>query len=765
MPEVACHIADGGSQFEVIEAFAGGMGLCVNLRHIKTGNHYALKGVRPDLLEGRSIADRFGEELRIWLSASMCGLVAEAIAVVRVNESPCVLARWMQNGDLAHALARFTPQQKVETAVRIVRCLSWAHEKLGVIHRDLKPANVLLDEADLAYVADWGLARPVGLARAAVAATLAPGAAQRPNLTQVGAFVGTVTYAAPEQILGSPKIDHRADIYSLGCMLFEFEAGHPPFEGATATVVARQHMESEPPPLRRWLRRTDLGIEEVVEKCLQKDPAARYATYAELEGELVRIAAKRRFSLERCAVTTRYTRSPIGAGRELQDHVLSEPRVQGRDGYGIVELDEIAPFIEEAENLIALRRFDEAAELLRPHFIPDFLGEKGEWHFGHAIALTYAHCLVNCPARIEEGLQVFRGLDGLTGKPAEFYVNFSQGSLLRKDWDAARSICERGLRRFPDDVDLLGNQTIALTSKGELELARQSARRRLRLRKDVHSLYEGALVLRALRDRERNRDLPAAVALAREQAVLINEGLMLNPRAAALLHQQIGLYRFAHDPGLATKLCFAALEAKDSPRGLREAAKAEALEMLAETGQVNDVLRRIPDEPPSGADPDFTNRLLALKWRLYARHHMIGKEYPDGKRVLVRQVVDYYLPGGEVADRDPVVTAEVLAWMDREDEALEVLSLRLQATPDDWEATRAMVEILARDGQHQQAMACAESCTRFAPWRAESFDCLHFAAKTAGLTRAAEEAKRRGDEVYEREKQLFEELRTALSPA
>lgn len=764
LPEVATHTSDAGARFEIIEVFAGGMGLCVHLRHVSTGSHYALKGIRPDLIEGRAIADRFGEELRVWLSASMCSLVAEAIAVVRVNESPCVLAPWMRNGDLAHALARFGPQQKFEAAVRIVRGLSWVHAELGIIHRDLKPANILLDEADLAYVADWGLARPVDRAYATIAAALDPGGLQRPQLTQAGAFVGTVSYAAPEQILGSSKIDHRADIYSVGCMLFEFEAGRPPFQGATATLIARQHLYVEPPSLRRWLRRTTLGVEDVVERCMRKDPAARYATYAELEDALVRVAERRAFGLERCAASMRYTRPVLGAGRELQNSVVATPRVQGRDGYGIVEFCDVAPFLEEAGNLIALRRFDEAEALLRPHFISDLLGGKGEWHYGHAIATNYGHCLVNIPERLEEGLRVFQGLDSLAGKPAEFYVNFSQGLLIRKDWAGATAVCTRGLRRFPDDIDLLGNQTIALTSKGALEPALESARRRLRLRKDIHSLNEGALVLRALRNHERNRNLPAAVTLAKEQATLVNEGLMLNPRMTALLLKQIDLHRFAHDSGSAMALCTAALESKDSPRVLREAAWVESLEMLAEAAEVNDVLRRIPNDPSSVADPEFKDRLAALKWRLFARHHMIGKERPDGKRVLVRQVFDYYLPGGKVADKDPVVTAEVLAWMDREDEALDILTEHLQTTPEDWEGTRAMVTILVRNRLLERAVACAESCNRAAPWRAESYDCLHYAAGKAGLTRMAEEAKRRGDEVYEREKRLFEELRSALSP-
>lgn len=85
----------------------------------------------------------------------MCSLVAEAIAVVRTNETPCVLGIWMQKGDLAHALPNLSPRQKLEALIRMVRGLSWVRENLGIIHRDLKPANVLLDQDGLAYLADW----------------------------------------------------------------------------------------------------------------------------------------------------------------------------------------------------------------------------------------------------------------------------------------------------------------------------------------------------------------------------------------------------------------------------------------------------------------------------------------------------------------------------------------------------------------------------------------------------------------------------------
>lgn len=763
LPELAAHIPGDSPRFEVLGVFHGGMGLGAHLKHVETGVHYALKGVRPDLVGGKAIMDRFGEELRVWLSASTCSLVAEALAVVRVNEHPCVLATWMPHGDLAKALPRFAPQQKFETAVRILRGLRWAYESLGIIHRDMKPPNVLLDEADLAYVSDWGLARPVGRAFGAVSASLSLGAFQRTDHTEAGSFIGTVTYAAPEQLIGSSKIDHRADIYALGCMLFEFEVGHPPFLGNSVHEIAQQHLNAPPPNFGGWFRKTTLGLEDVVARCLQKDPAARYATYTELDAALVRIAKRRGFTLNRCEVSSRYTRSVIGKGVERQGGVLATTGAKGRDGYGVVDFEQVAPFFEEAENLMALLRFNEAEALLRPHFVPEFLGGIPGWCFVHGVAINYGLCLVNMEGRLEEGLEIFRVLDRLSEKPVEFFVNYSLGLLRRRDWVGVCSVCERGLRRFPDDLDLIGNHTIGLKARGLLESALESARKRIHLRKDVHSIDEGVLVLGALRDRDRNRNLPVAIAIAKEQGFLINDGLMLNQQYWPLRFAQIALFRFAHQPDVAMDLCVAALEAKDTPpKKARETVFMELLEVLADAGQIDEALRRISREKGAVTHPELRERLEAFQMRLIAKHRMIGKDAPDGARFLVREVVDYFLPNGCVSGKDPVITAEVLEWMSRGDEARDVLSSHLRMSPDDWEGLKAMALFFQRANLNDDAVAWATRLTETAPWRAESYDCLEYVAKKAGLVDVAREAQRRGNEVFEREKSLFDELRTAL---
>jgi len=322
LPELSGYVPDGPANFLVRGVFAGGMGVCVHLRHTPSGLEYALKGVRPDHIDKQSTVERFLDELQVWLSASACNLIAEAVAVININETPCVLATWMPNGDLVNVLPHLNKAEKLEALLRIVRGLAWANTNLGVIHRDLKPSNILIDAQNLSYVADWGLARPTGQALKRLGAKLDAHSVDRPDRTQEGSFLGTVTYAAPEQILGSNSIDHRADIYALGCMMYEFETGAPPFLGKTVNEIARKHVQDKPKKLGGWFKTTELGLEEVIARCLQKEPGARYATYRDLENDLLNVAGRNGARLERCALSTRYSRTVLGRGASQQDSLI-----------------------------------------------------------------------------------------------------------------------------------------------------------------------------------------------------------------------------------------------------------------------------------------------------------------------------------------------------------------------------------------------------------------------------------------------------------
>lgn len=756
LPELSGYVSQGPTLFTVEGVFPGGMGVCVHLRHTASGAEFALKGVRPDLIDEQATTDRFVDELRVWLSASSCTLVAEALAVVRINEMPCVLATWMPNGDLAHAIPRLAKTGKIEALLRIARGLSWVKSNLGVIHRDLKPANVLLDASDLAYVADWGLARPIGRVLKRIGAEAAAETVDRPDRTQRGSFLGTVTYAAPEQIMGSETVDHRADIYALGCMMFEFETGAPPFLGQSVREVAVRHIRETPKKLGGWFSSTELGLEHVIARCLEKSPDARYQSYESLEADLLSVAHRHGVSLDRCNVGTRYKRSILGKGIEQQTAHIESAAVRGGGDLAVVEFDNVAPYIEEATNLLALRSFAEAEKLLRPHVIPEALARRS-WGLQHDVAVNYGLCLVRLGRTLDADV-LFGALAQAEPKPAEFYVNYSLALLGLGRWKEATDLCQSGLRAQPNDLDIQGNLTIALSNSGEHDQAFDSALKRLNLRRDVHALEEATAVLLRQAKAIRNANLPRAIEIAKTTGELIKEAISLNPNFYSVRLQEIALRRFAHDDEAVTSLVQVMLDADECPQAFQRLALADLVEHLSEGKAFESALALI-QKSQLGDEPRFKETRL----RTIARRKMIGMETRDGTRVVVPQVVEYFLQESSTSGfPDPVLAAELQDWLGQQDAAIKTLEAHLSTVPSNWDGTKLIAMIRLRQGQQKKAVELAQALVKIAPWRAESYDWLAYVAERGGRSELVEFAKTQGDRVFAEETRLYDNLRASL---
>src|SRR5262245_2692738 len=176
---------------------------------------------------------------------------------------------YAEGESLRHRLER-EKQLPVADAVRIAgevaNALDYAHRK-GVVHRDIKPENILLLDQH-AVVADFGIARAVM-------------AAGGEKLTQTGVAIGTSGYMSPEQTLGSRDLDGRSDQYSLGCVLYEMLAGHPPFTGATAESVAHQHLNLAPRPVTDLRPAVSHNVARAIQRTLSKAAADRFRSAAE----------------------------------------------------------------------------------------------------------------------------------------------------------------------------------------------------------------------------------------------------------------------------------------------------------------------------------------------------------------------------------------------------------------------------------------------------------------------------------------------------
>lgn len=758
LPELGGHA--NGTTFEVVSTHPGGMGICFHLRSCKAGEHFALKCVRSDLLGESDSINRFHDELDIWLSASACDAVAEAVAIVRINEIPCVLAKWMKGGDLAGALPDLLPQEKFQLILRIVRGLRWVHEKLGVIHRDLKPANVLLDNRKVAYLADWGLARPLQRIREeTVGNATEVKKLERPDRTSAQSFLGTVMYAAPEQLLDASTVDHRADIYALGCIMFEMEMGRPPFSGQTVEEIAQQVLHQPAPKLGGLLRKTALGLERIIARCLAKTPSERFADYRELELAILEVARRRQISVTNCQVGQRYERHQLGKGQKALS-ALIEDTSQRTAEYALLELDDVIGFIQEADNLMALNRFQEAEKILRHYFGPG-LSETGEnWHLGHTFAEKYAFCLQHLPEKLGESQAVYAGLSSISEKPAVFFINYSLALLRSGDSQSALDVCERGLRHFPRDLGILGNRTIALIDQGNLDAARDAALQRLDIRRDVHSLEETGGVLAQLRDMARDNDLPNAIKLAKIQFDLIREGLALNPWFASLRITEIQAFRFAHAESAALEACNAMIHDDKVHADYRQLAIVELVDQFGSGENFRTGLEMIEKALPNMSFSHAKRRIQTVKWTIYADKLMIGKHNLDGQRIVIPQVIEFFLREENGCYPYPLMAARILEWLERFDEAEDLF--RKEAHRG-WEARWRMAQLLLRLNRLDEANDWCDYLLQTCQWRAEAYDTCAMVAKAKKDTQSFAKLKLKGDEVFEQEMAMFGRLRNAIS--
>jgi eukaryotic-like serine/threonine-protein kinase len=179
-------------------------------------------------------------------------------------------------------------QLPLDEALRVTRevadALAYAHAR-GIVHRDVKPENVLLSGAGAgsgahALLADFGIARAIS-------------ATGTETLTRAGLAIGTPAYMSPEQASGERELDSRSDLYSLGCVLYEMLAGHPPFLGITAQEVLARHSLDPVPPLRTVRPELPVGVDRAVQKALAKSPADRFPSLAAFSDALVDASAPR----------------------------------------------------------------------------------------------------------------------------------------------------------------------------------------------------------------------------------------------------------------------------------------------------------------------------------------------------------------------------------------------------------------------------------------------------------------------------------------
>ena len=294
----------------------GGMGVVYLAHDTRLGRDVALKALPRDLPTDERRRERLRREARA-AAALAHPNIAIIYALEEEGDELYLVSEYVRGHTLRDELTRgpLPAGRLVETAIEITRAIGAAHTE-GIIHRDLKPDNVMRTTTGAIKILDFGLARAMWDDE------------DLSTLTRSGTLLGTPAYMAPEQIRGA-RVDARADLFAAGVMFYELATAVHPFNGSAIGLTLHCILTESPLPFAQRGVHTPAGLWPIVDRLLQKDPDARYASAAELLADLVRVQAT-------------LTGSAAGDGRSEAPTMLassptavpgSAPQLAGGDGW------------------------------------------------------------------------------------------------------------------------------------------------------------------------------------------------------------------------------------------------------------------------------------------------------------------------------------------------------------------------------------------------------------------------------------------------
>ncbi len=269
----------------------GGMAVVLAAHHLQLDERVAIKLLLPSMLESPDAVARFLREARAAIKIKSEHVARVMDVATTDTGEPMMVMEYLEGEDLSVMLERrktLPAAEAVDIVLEACEAVAEAHA-LGIVHRDLKPANLFLARrpggVHCVKVLDFGISK-----------VTPPGAGKAASMTSTQAVMGSPLYMSPEQMSSSRNVDARADLWSIGTILYEAISGEPPFQGESITHLVAAILTENPRPLCQLVPRVSEELQTVIFRCLEKDRDRRWWSVAELAAALAPHGSPRAFA-------------------------------------------------------------------------------------------------------------------------------------------------------------------------------------------------------------------------------------------------------------------------------------------------------------------------------------------------------------------------------------------------------------------------------------------------------------------------------------